>query len=210
MAVFWSLYEQTGSAWVLQAMSPHMIKDINFFGFNMTVLPDQMQFLNPICVLILVPLFTSVVYPLIDKVFKLTALRKISIGFFICALSFVVVALMEESLNAGKDISIAWQGLAYLVLTASEVMVYGTGLEFSYTQAPYNMKSLIMGFFLLSVSLGSLFTAFLNWFIMNPDKTSKLEGASYYWFFTIFMLITAVLFIVVAYYYKEKTYVRPA
>jgi POT family proton-dependent oligopeptide transporter len=209
-AVFWSLYEQTGSSWVLQAINPHMIKTIHIFGRSFTILPDQVQAMNPLFVIILVPVFAAYVYPAIDKFFKLTALRKISIGMFICALSFTIVAFMEEALNQGKDISILWQCLAYLVLTISEVMVYGTGLEFSYTQAPYNMKSLIMGFFLLSVSFGSLITAEVNYFIQNPDGTSKLAGASYYWFFTWFMLVTAVLFIAVAYYYKEKSYVRQA
>lgn len=208
MAVFWSLYEQTGSAWVIQAMNVHMIKEVSFFGNTYTILPDQAQALNPFFVLLLVPLFASFVYPAIDKIFKLTALRKISIGMFICALSFVIVALMEEAIGAGRNVSILWQCLAYLVLTISEVMVYGTGLEFSYTQAPYNMKSLVMGFFLLSVSLGSLFTAWVNFFIQNPDGSSKLAGASYYWFFTGFMFITAIAFIFVAYYYKEKSYVR--
>jgi POT family proton-dependent oligopeptide transporter len=208
MAVFWSLYEQTGSSWVIQALNPNMIKTFTLFGNEITILPDQVQALNPIFVLILVPLFAIYIYPAIDKVFKLTALRKISIGMFICGLSFLIVGFMELNLRAGNNISILWQCFAYLVLTISEIMVYGTGLEFSYTQAPSNMKSLIMGFFLLSVSLGSLFTAGLNWFIQNPDGTSKLEGASYYWFYTGFMFITALLFIVVAYNYKEKTYVR--
>ncbi len=34
--------------------------------------------------------------------------------------------------------------------------------------------------------------------IENPDGTSKLPGASYYWFFAIAMLVTSVLFIPVA------------
>ncbi|MFN3404186.1 MAG: POT family MFS transporter [Cytophagaceae bacterium] len=208
LAVFWSLYEQTGSSWVLQALDPHMIKRFNVFGFSFEILPDQVQALNPVLVLILVPFMDAIGYPLISKVFPLTSLRKISIGMFICALSFVIVAYMQINLSAGKDISILWQCLAYVILTLSEVMVYGTGLEFSYTQAPLSMKSLIMGFFLLSISLGSLFTAGINWFIQNPDKTSKLEGPSYFWFFVILMTVTSMLFIIVAYYYKEKAYVR--
>jgi len=210
IAVFWSLYEQTGSSWVIQAMNPHMVKSFNLFGYKFDVLPDQVQALNPIFVLILVPLFDLVVYPFMGRFMKLTSLRKITIGMFICALSFAIVAYMETSLYAGKDISILWQCFAYLILTISEVMIYGTGLEFSYTQAPTNMKSLIMGFFLLSVSLGSLFTALINWFIQNPDKTSKLEGPAYFWFFSGLMLITAVTFIFIALKYKEQSYVRKA
>jgi len=98
--------------------------------------------------------------------------------------------------------------LAYVVLTAAEVMVYGTGLAFSYSQAPPSMKSLIMGMYMLSISLGNLITAFVNYYIKNADGTSKLPGASYYWFFVGMMVLTAIVFIFVAKNYKEKTYVQ--
>ena len=127
---------------------------------------------------------------------------------FMCGFSYIIVAFMEVQLQANHDISIMWQCLAYVVLTISEVMVYGTGLEFSYTQAPNNMKSLIMGFFLLSVSVGSLFTAWINWFIQNEDGSLKLQGAQYFWFFTALMFLTSIGFIFVAKHYKVKTFVR--
>ena len=44
----------------------------------------------------------------------------------------------------GHTPSIAWQVLAYAILTAAEVLISITCLEFSYTQAPNNMKSFIM------------------------------------------------------------------
>jgi POT family proton-dependent oligopeptide transporter len=49
-------------------------------------------------------------------------------------------------------------------------MVSITGLEFAYTQAPKKMKSVIMALFLMSVSLGNLFTAGVHKFIQVPDK----------------------------------------
>ena len=55
------------------------------------------------------------------------------------------------------------------------------------------MKSLVMAFFLMSVSIGNLFTAAVNFFIQNDDGTSKLAGADYYLFFSAAMLVTAVL-----------------
>ena len=87
-------------------------------------------------------------------------------------------------------------------------MVSITCLEFSYTQAPKKMKSLIMAVELLSISLGNLFTAGVNFFIQNEDGSSKLEGASYFWFFAGTMLLTAVIFIPVAVLYKEKTFIQ--
>ena len=65
-----------------------------------------------------------------------------------------------------------------------------------------------MAVFFLSITLGDLFTAAVNYFIQNEDGTSKLAGPSYYWFFTAIMTVTAVIFIFVAAGYREKTYIQ--
>jgi POT family proton-dependent oligopeptide transporter len=108
----------------------------------------------------------------------------------------------------GYKPSIGWQFVAYIILTAAEIMVSITCLEFSYTQAPKKMKSFIQAVFLLSISLGNAFTAVVNWFIENEDGTSKLAGPRYYWFFVVAMLVTAVLFIPVARRYRVKSYIQ--
>jgi len=144
----------------------------------------------------------------LNKLFTLTALRKISIGMFITALSFVISAWIEVQISAGHKPSIGYQALAYIILTAAEVMVSITALEFSYTQAPKRMKSFIQAVFLLSISLGNAFTAAVNAVIENPDGTSKLSGASYYWFFVVAMTATAVVFVPVAARYKVKDYIQ--
>jgi len=108
----------------------------------------------------------------------------------------------------GYKPSVGWLFLAYIILTAAEVMVSITCLEFSYTQAPKKMKSFIMAVFLLSISLGNVFTALVNKFIQNADGSSKLAGPSYFWFFVIVMAVTAVLFIPVAARYKVKDHIQ--
>jgi POT family proton-dependent oligopeptide transporter len=70
------------------------------------------------------------------------------------------------------------------------------------------MKSFLMAVFFLSVTLGDIFTAGVNYFIQNEDGSSKLAGAGYYWFFAIMMLITAIIFVFVAAKYREKTYIQ--
>lgn len=127
---------------------------------------------------------------------------------FVAALSFVIIAIAESKIQNGESVNITWQFWAYLVLTASEVMVSITALEFSYTQAPNSMKSIIMGLYLLCISLGNFITAAVNFFIKNDDGTYKLAGADYYWFFTILMVVAAILFGVVAYFYKEESYIQ--
>ena len=143
-----------------------------------------------------------------NKYMDLTPLKKINIGFFLAVPSFVIIGLVQSWIDAGQTPSIGWQIVAYAILTASEVLVSITCLEFSYTQAPNSMKSLIMGFFMLSVALGNFFTAGVNVFIQNSDGTSKLAGASYYYFFSGLMLATAILFIFVTIFYKPKEYLQ--
>jgi POT family proton-dependent oligopeptide transporter len=202
IAMFWSLFYQTQSAWVLQA------ENMNLRWLGYTWKPAQLQSINPFLIMVMIPLFSYVIYPAINKVFPLTALRKISIGLIVCALSFIVSAWIEMRIVAGYKPTIAWQAFAYVILTAAEVMVSITCLEFSYTQAPKRMKSFIQAVFLLSISIGNAFTALVNVFIQNEDGTSKLAGASYYWFFVIAMLVTAFIFIPVARWYKPKEYIQ--
>ena len=90
----------------------------------------------------------------------------------------------------------------------AEVFISITCLEFSYTQAPKKMKSFILALFLMSVSIGNLFTAAVNAIIGNEDGTSKLAGADYYLFFSAVMLATAIIFIFVAKWYKPRSYIH--
>lgn len=202
VAVFWSLFDQTASAWVLQAEN----MDRNFLGTNL--LSSQIQAANPFLILIMVPLFSYVIYPVINTVFTLTPLRKITMGMFLTVGAFSLSALIEQNIQDGGTPNIGWQIAAYVILTAAEVMVSITCLEFSYTQAPNSIKSIIMSFYMLSVSLGNFITAGVNAIISNPDGTSKLPGATYYWFFTGLMLVAAIAFIAVAYFYRGKTYIQ--
>ena len=87
-------------------------------------------------------------------------------------------------------------------------MVSITCLEFSYTQAPKKMKSFIMAIFLLAISLGNAFVAIVNAFIQNKDGSSKLPGASYYWFFTAIMLSAAIIFVFVAKNYRNQSCIQ--
>jgi len=202
VAVFWSLFDQTASAWVLQ--STHMNRET----FGWVWLPSQIQAVNPIFILLFIPLFAYVVYPALGRLFSVTPLRKIAIGLFVTAGSFVVSGWIEMQIVAGHAPSILGQFLAYAILTAGEVMVSITCLEFSYTQAPRKMKSFIMALYMLSISLGNFFTARVNQYIDSSDGASGLEGAAYYWFFTGVMLAAAVLFLFVVRFYRGRTYVQ--
>lgn len=202
VAVFWSLWDQSGGEWVLQAGK----MDLHFLGIDW--LASQIQALNAIMILAFIPLFQYAIYPAIDRVFKLTPLRKIGLGLIVTGLSFLVSAWIETRLGAGLKPSIGWQIPAYALLSAGEVMVSITALEFAYTQAPRHMKSIIMALYLLSVSAGNAFTALVHFFIANPDGTVKLHGAAYYTFYAGLAIGCVAVFVFVAKAYREKTYLQ--
>ena len=199
IAIFWSLFDQTGSTWVLQAEKLNR----NWLGINWY--SSQIQSINPIMILIFAPLFSYYLYPKLNKITNLTDLKKISIGLFLAVPSFLIIGLIEKWIELGYTPSIGWQVFAYMILTASEVLVSITCLEFSYTQAPNFMKSLIMGFFLLSVSIGNIFTVWINNFmIANNINYSQ----SYYNFYAFLMLTTALMFLFVVKFYKPNFFIN--
>ena len=198
VAAFWSLFDQMGSTWVIQAQSLNR----EIFGYEM--LPAQIQAANPFLILILIPIFSYIVYPFMSRFFRVTTKRKMCIGMFLAATPFLVTAWIETQLLNGLIPHIGWQLLAYFLLTTAEVMLIVTCLEFSYTQAPQKMKSFVMAFFYLSISAGNLFTALVNQIIQRPDGSSLLEGAMYHLFFAGFMGFFALLFFIYMRYYQEE------
>ena len=205
IAVFWALYDQNGSSWVLQAESLHL----DWMGITWE--PASVQAVNSIFVLIFIPLFSYWLYPTINRFFPLTALRKIGIGMFVMVPSFLIIAWLESRIQAGFTPSVGWQVLAYVPLTAAEVMIYQTGLEYTYSQSPKTMKSFAMALYLLSISLGNFFTASIN-FLLNAfkaeDGTAFLSDVSYFLFYAGIMLTTAVLYVFVARYFKEQRFLQ--
>ena len=97
VGVFWSLFDQTASRLVFQAER----MDRTILGFE--ILPSQIQAANPFLILVLIPVFTFVIYPLVGKIIKLTPLRKIGTGLALMAVAFVVVFIeLSEPLICGS------------------------------------------------------------------------------------------------------------
>jgi POT family proton-dependent oligopeptide transporter len=216
VAVFWSLYDQTGGAWVQQAER----MDRRFLGIDW--LESQIQAINPLLILLFIPLFGMVIYPAVGRLLDFTPLRRILVGFALAVAAFAISAHAQGLIDAeaarltadglGPEAarwpSVVWQLAAFVVITAAEVLVSITCLEFSYTQAPPQMKSLVMSLYLLSVSLGNLFTALVNWLTKDAAGNSTLAGASYYWFFTGCMALATVLLVPVVLLYRPREYLQ--
>jgi proton-dependent oligopeptide transporter, POT family len=171
-AVFWALYDQTGSSWVLQAQQ----MDLKFLGISW--LESQVQAVNPVLILVFIPLFAWVIYPGLRRVFPLTPLRKIGLGLMLMTGSFALTTLIQTWIDAGQRPTIGWQITAFAIITASEVMVVIVGLEFAYTQAPRAMKSWVVSLYFLSVWGGNQFTAQVNHSINIPSAAATQFAAA--------------------------------
>lgn len=166
VAIFWALFDQTGSTWIFQSED----MDRRFLG--MEWLPSQIQSLNSVFVLVLIPVFAVVVYPWLDRVWKLTPLRKMGLGLWLMVAAFALVACIQEWIDAGGRPGIGWQIGAYALLTAAEVMVSIVAMEFAYTQSPRTMKSLVMCLYLGSVGVGNLLVAWVNHWMQIPSAAA--------------------------------------
>jgi POT family proton-dependent oligopeptide transporter len=198
VSIFWALFDQTSSSWIRQAE----MMDLRLWGDH-TVLANQIQSLDPLLIMVLIPLMNWL-YSWLDKMgIQTTPLRRMTVGMFIAALSFAAVALLQMRIDAQGPGTIwfAWQVIPFLLLTVSEIMVSITGLEFAYTQAPNRMKSMIMGFWLLTIALGNVFVALLARF-------SHLPLVAFFWLFTGLMAAAAMLFGVRSYFYVQKDYIQ--
>lgn len=158
LSAFWALFDQTGSSWVFQA--ERMDRTMHLpLGLSFTVIPSQVQAFNPVLILLLTPLCTWGLYPLLARRMRVTTELKLIVGLLLAAASFALVSYAQARIVAGETVSIGWQLFAYLLLTAAEVMVSITSLELAYTHAPNVSASLSTSFYLLSIALGNGVTA---------------------------------------------------
>ena len=214
--MFWALFDQSGSSWVVQGMH---LQPFTILGLDIDA--NQMQALNPLLVMAMIPLFSALIYPGIEKLgIKMTPLRRMGAGMFMAAASFAAVALVEYRINGAQHfpvldpktgkptgefithLSMAWQILPYVLITAAEIMVSITGLEFAYTQAPRAMKSTIMSFWLLTVSFGNLLAA-------QVFSHEFFSGVKLFLFFAGLTAAVAVLFSFLATLYKVVEFIEP-
>jgi POT family proton-dependent oligopeptide transporter len=205
---FWSLFDQKASTWVLQADA--MSKPSWFQS-------SQMQALNPLLVMLLIPFNNLILYPALRRLgYEPTALRRMTTGIALAGLSWVVVGAMQVVLDGGNAFSIAWQVLPYALLTLGEVLVSATGLEFAYSQAPLSMKGALMSFWNLSVTVGNLWVLVVNAAVKNTTVTELIRGTGFgvtafqMFFFAAFAFAAAAVFGLFALRYRVVDHYRRA
>ncbi|KAH8245113.1 hypothetical protein KR032_004883, partial [Drosophila birchii] len=102
---------------------------------------------------------------------------------------------------APSAVSILWQLPQIVVMTAAEVMFSVTGLEFSYSQAPASMKSVLQACWLLSVAIGNMLV------VVIAELKFTTTQAGEFTFFASLMLVDMLIFLWLArsYQYRDQS-----
>jgi POT family proton-dependent oligopeptide transporter len=195
---FWMLFDQKASTWVVQARD--MTKEVGPFTFD----PSQMQFVNPALVMILIPLVTAVIYPAFLRLgWELTPIRRMPLGLVIGAFSYIIAGYYQVLIEGGSQLNIAWQILPYVVLTIAEILVSTTGLEFAYTQAPREMKSVVQSLWLLNSTLANVAVAI-------AAALNIFTGSAQFFFYAGLAALAGTGMALMARRYKVRDYYQEA
>jgi len=152
LPIFWTLFDQQGSRWVLQAME--MNGDIGFT----TVKPDQMQALNPVFVMVLIPFVEFVVYPILRKCHLLkTPLQKMGCGMILTSLSFVVAGFLQLHMEAKSSVAnlpaTGFSNFRVINTVPCGINVYGENMKVKNLSIPYHEAT---DYFAVPVKFNSL------------------------------------------------------
>jgi len=196
LPIFWSLYDATSVTWTLQA------RRLDLGGVE----PDQVQLMNPLLVVLFVPLFDRAVRYLSSlprrwRWLRPTPLRRMTAGCFLAAAAFALSGVVESAAAAtpagAAPPSVAWMVPQFVVLSVAELCVSTTGLEFAFREAPPSAKGIVMACFFLTTTLGNLLNG-----VLYSALDGVLDNAQTIWLFTGLMLLAACLFALVASRYR--------
>ncbi|PLB41616.1 putative POT peptide transporter [Aspergillus candidus] len=195
--IFWLCNGQATSNLVSQAMS------MNTHG----VPNDMMGFCNPATILIAVPLFETVIFPMLRRFnIRFKPISRMTTGFFIKACAIAYAAILQELIyraspcqrspeiegcgetRRGEKISIFLQVPVYSMIGLSEFFAVLSGMEYAYTKAPQSMRSIVSALFLLMSAIGAALGITLS--PVSVDPTVLIEFIS----LSAVMFVTAIAF----------------
>ncbi|EFQ33627.1 POT family protein [Colletotrichum graminicola] len=137
---------------------------------------DVIQNLNPLSIIIMIPILDHLIYPGFRKMgFNFTPIKRMTTGFFFAAASMVAAAVMQHYIykmspcneyatlcEEPAPINVWAQCLPYVLIGLAEIFTNVTSYEYAFSKAPENMKSLVMSVNLfmsaVSAAIGQAFT----------------------------------------------------
>ena len=214
---FWSLFDQKSSTWVLQGKNMAIPTEAWWWPTWLVKEAGQMQALNPLLIMMMIPFNNLVLYPALRKIgLDPTPLRRMGWGIAFAGVAWIIAGMIQLKMDSGASTSLAWQFWPYLLLTFGEVLVSATALEFAYSQATTAVKGVIMAFWYLTSTFGNLWVLLTNAFVRDEGITAHIastglsENAFLMFFFAAFAFVAALAFAAYARNYKMQDNYRAA
>jgi POT family proton-dependent oligopeptide transporter len=139
---------------------------------------DIITNLNPISLVIFIPIVDKFLYPALRKAgIRFTPIKRMAFGFILASFAMVGAAVIQHYIYAtgecgkymnscdGKfaPINVWTQAVPYVLVGFSEIFTSITGLEFAFTKAPKNMRSLVTSYWhFMSAFSNALGQAFVS------------------------------------------------
>ena len=144
---------------------------------------DVLSNLDPFALIIFIPICDLLIYPALRRAgINFSPLKRITLGFYTGAAAMVWTAVVQHFIYKRNpcgyhvatcqdadgnpitsDLNVWIQTGSYVLIAFSEIFASITGLEYAFTKAPKNMRSLVMSVFLfmnaISSALGEAFVS---------------------------------------------------
>ncbi|MEU6925303.1 MULTISPECIES: oligopeptide:H+ symporter [unclassified Streptomyces] len=156
-AVFWGIYDQTGSTLTVFASDS---TSSSLLGFSF---PESwFQSLNPLYIMALAPVFAWIWVALAKRRKEPTTLAKFSFGLVLIGASFGIMMIAQGLATDGTRVSPLWLVMVYLIQTVGELTLSPVGLSVTTKLAPQKYASQMMGVWFLAVTAGDSVIALLQ------------------------------------------------
>ncbi|KAI1536634.1 PTR2 Dipeptide tripeptide permease [Pyrenophora tritici-repentis] len=119
---------------------------------------DLLQNLDPIALIIFIPLLDFVIYPLLRKYkINFSPVLRMTAGFIMASIAMAYASVLQHYIykSPPKSIHVWIQAPAYILVAFSEAFVIITGLELAYTKAPTSLRSLVSALFWLTIGIAA-------------------------------------------------------
>jgi len=156
---FFAFFEQAGTSLNFFAKEATNLTPVLPFIGQVTLKASYFQAINPICVVILAPVFAKLWLKMGDKDPSIPS--KFGWGLFLQGLGFAAIAVGAALYQANGPVSAIWLLLVYLFCTMGELCLSPVGLSMVTKLAPLKFMSLFMGVWLTSSFFGNLLAGWL-------------------------------------------------
>ena len=191
---FWSAFEQAGASLTFFADEQ---TNRNVLGWVMPA--SYFQSFNPVFVVLFAPLLSILWTKLGQKNLDPASPIKQSMGLFLLALGYLVIALGVRDVAPGVKVSILWLSSLYFIHTMGELMLSPIGLSMVNKLAPMRFASLLMGVWYMSNATANKFAGMLSGLYPEAGKTKAILGyhiSTLYDFFMLFVVMSGLAAII--------------